>query len=118
MLVTRSTELLVNVPLPPGQGSSEHDRVSVVEDEVAPELLIVLVTVTVQVMPVVAPAAPGPTLLHWSMVMLAAEAGATPTLTAAADSAAVSSTPASSAGTEARRAWRAGREASIGTGRS
>ena len=93
MSVTRSVELLVNVPLPPGQASSEHCRVSVVVDDVVPPL-IVLTTVTVHVMPVVAPAGPGPTLLHWSRVMTAATAGAAPRLIAAADSEAVSSTPA------------------------
>jgi hypothetical protein len=61
--VTRLVELLVKVPLPEGQGSKEHWRVSVVVDDVVPEL-IVLTTVTSHVIPVVAPPGPGPTLLH------------------------------------------------------
>ena len=63
MLVTKLVELLVNVPFPGGHGPSEHWRVSVVLELVVPPL-IVLTTVTVQVIAVVAPVGPGPMLLH------------------------------------------------------
>ena len=104
--VTKSVELLVNVPLPPGQASSEHCRVRVVVDDVVPELML-LTTVTVHVIPVVAPAAHGPTLLHWSSVMAAAAAGDAPRLRAATDNDAASTTGASSV---IRTGWRAERE--------
>jgi hypothetical protein len=103
MSVTRSAEPLVKVPFPPGQGSSEHCRVTVVDEDVIPEL-IVLTTVTVQVMPVVAPAGPGPTLLHWSTLSTAAAAGELPRLTAAAENEAVNRTPTRKGTTPVRRA--------------
>jgi hypothetical protein len=70
-VVTKLVELLVNVPFPDGHGSSEHSLVTVVVELVTP-LLIVLTTVTVQVKAVVAPAGPGPKLLHWSTTTFAA----------------------------------------------
>jgi hypothetical protein len=73
--VTRSLELVVVEPLPGAHGSREHCRLTVVVDEVVPPLMV-LMTVTEQVMPVVAPMGPGPTLLHWSTVSVAACAGA------------------------------------------
>lgn len=69
--VTRSAEPLVKVPLPPGHGSREHCLVRVTVEEVVPEL-IVLTMSTVQFIPVVAPAGPGPTSLHCATVTLAA----------------------------------------------
>jgi hypothetical protein len=62
-LVTRLLEKVVNVPFPGGHGPREHWRVTVVFELVVP-LLIVLTTVTVQVIAVVAPVGPGPMLLH------------------------------------------------------
>lgn len=62
-LVTRLVELVVNVPLPGGQGPSRHWRTTVtVEPVVVP--LMVLTTVTEHVSAVVAPSALGPMLLH------------------------------------------------------
>lgn len=69
--VTKSPELVVKVPLPPGQGSREHCRLTVVDEDTTPPL-IVLVMVTEQVSPVVAPAGPGPIPLHWSIDRVAA----------------------------------------------
>ena len=61
--VTRLVECVVNVPLPGGHGPSKHCRVTVVVELLVPPLMV-LTTVTVQVMAVVAPIALGPTLLH------------------------------------------------------
>jgi hypothetical protein len=72
--VMRSEEVVVNEPLPGAHGSLAHNRVTVTVELVTP-LLIVLTTVTVQVMDVTAPPGPGPWLLHWSTAMLAARAG-------------------------------------------
>jgi hypothetical protein len=63
--VTRLVELVVDVPFGAEQGPSVHSRVTVVVELVAVPL-IVLTTVTVHVKAVVAPAAPGPWLLHCS----------------------------------------------------
>jgi hypothetical protein len=63
MSVTRSGELVENVPLPGAQGSSAQERVTVVVEDVTP-LLMVFVTVMSHVIAVVAPPGPGPTLLH------------------------------------------------------
>jgi hypothetical protein len=65
--VTRLVDLVVNVPSPGEHGANEHFRVTVVVELRWPRW-IVLTTVTVQVIPVVAPCAPGPTLLHWVTV--------------------------------------------------
>lgn len=72
--MTRSLELVVDEPLPGAQGSREHWRLTVVVEEVTPPLMV-LTTVTVHVMPVVAPIGPGPWLLHWEMLSGAAVAG-------------------------------------------
>lgn len=73
MSVTRSGELLVNVPLPGTQGSRAHSRVTVVVEDVTPPL-IVFTTVMSHVIAVVAPPGPGPTLLHWASATFAAPA--------------------------------------------
>jgi len=62
--VTRLVEWLVNVPFPFGQGPREQCRVTVVVELVFPLFVMVLTTVTVHLMPVVAPLALGPTPLH------------------------------------------------------
>lgn len=61
-------------PLPGGHGSLAHERLTVTVELVTP-LLIVLTTVTSQVIAVVAPPGPGPMLLHWLMATFAARAG-------------------------------------------
>lgn len=73
MSVMRSVEVLVNVPLPGAHGPRLHCRVTVSVELVTP-LLMVFQTSTVQVMPVVAPLASGPTPLHWSTEPVAAQA--------------------------------------------
>jgi hypothetical protein len=76
--VTRLVDFVVNVPLPGGHGPSVHCRVTVVVELRWPPRMV-LTTVTVHVMPVVAPLALGPTLLHWLTVWdeAAAATGAT-----------------------------------------
>lgn len=71
--VTRSVEWLTKVPLPGAHGSRPQSRVTVVTEPSVPPL-IVLTTVTVQVIRVVAPRGPGPMLLHWLTVLVAATA--------------------------------------------
>jgi len=62
----------MNVPFPLRQGPREHFRVTVVVELVFPLFVIVLTTVTVHLMPVVAPLALGPTPLHWRTLRSAA----------------------------------------------
>jgi hypothetical protein len=69
--VTRLVELVVVVPFGAEQGPRVHSRVTVVVELVAVPL-IVLTTVTVHFNAVVAPAAEGPWLLHWSTDTVAA----------------------------------------------
>ena len=57
--VTRSVECVTNVPFPCAQGPREQCRVTVVVELVFLPLMV-LTTVTLQVIPVVAPIAPGP----------------------------------------------------------
>ena len=71
--MTRSEELVENVPFPGGHGPSKQFLVTVRVELVMP-LLIVLTTVTVQVSPVVAPRGPPLRPLHWSTVRFAARA--------------------------------------------
>jgi len=85
-VVTRDVDVVVNVPLPGGHGPREHCRVTVVvEPRVFP--LIVLTTVTVQVSPVVAPLGLPSMLLHWLMLVVAADATSCDVARAATDSA-------------------------------
>jgi hypothetical protein len=69
--VTRSVELLVNVPFGDEHGPRVQVRVTVVVELVLVPR-IVFTTVTEQVSPVDAPSAAGPCPLHWSMVTVAA----------------------------------------------
>jgi len=97
MTVTRSAELVVvEGVFPPGQGSSVHCRETVTVELVTPPLMV-LTTVTVHAMPVVAPAGPGPTLLHWSTVISAARALLGASVRPANEKAAVSASTSSRA---------------------
>jgi hypothetical protein len=89
--VTRSVELVTNVPFPGAQGSREHCRVMVTV-ELVESPLMVLTTVTMQVIRVVAPPGPGPTSLHWSTATFAAWAAGGGTANTATDKARVSTT--------------------------
>jgi hypothetical protein len=73
MTVTRLVERVVNVPFGVEQGPSAHLRVTVVVEPVVVPLMV-LTTVTVHLISVVAPAAPGAWPLHWSIPTVAARA--------------------------------------------
>jgi len=94
MSVTRSDELVVNEPFPGAHGAREHCRTTVTLELVAPLPVMVLTTVTAQVMPVVAPPAK---LLHWATATLAAVAGDGDKANPATENAAVRSASAISA---------------------
>ena len=94
-LVTRLRELVVNVPLPGAHGVSEHCRCTVTVELVRPLALMVLTTVTVHVMPVVAPEGPALRLLHWLTVTFAAWAGAVSTVSPASENPLTTTTTAS-----------------------
>jgi len=69
--VTRLVECVTNVPFPCAQGWREQCRVTVVVELVFVPLMV-LTTVTVHLIPVVLPIAPGPWPLHWLTVRSAA----------------------------------------------
>jgi hypothetical protein len=101
MSVTRLMESVVNVPLGAEQGPRVHSRVTVVVEYVVVPL-IVLTTLTVHLIPVVAPWAPGPWPLHWSTTMVEAWA-AVGTASPAMANAPVSSIRAASLGRQVPR---------------
>jgi hypothetical protein len=94
-LVTKFRELVVNVPLPGAQGVREHCRRTVTLELVRPLALMVLTTVTVHVMPVVAPGGPALRLLHCLTVTFAARAGAVDKVSPASENPLATTTTAS-----------------------
>jgi len=99
--VTRLVDFVTKVPLPGAHGSRPQSRMTVVTELCVPPS-IVFTTVTSHVMRVVAPAGPGPTLLHWLTASVAATAdGGAARLSR--NSAPTSSVRASIAGRHARR---------------